>query len=202
MNEILGLQAPFIDAQRMSELGFRLILDMIFAGIVVFGVYVRRYGKNEYVFTYVMFNVITFMLCFMLSQAPIELGFALGLFAVFGILRYRTEPIRIHELTYLFVVIGLGILNAVVAASTPLAEILVVNAVIASLIAVLEFAPGITGNATMRVSYDDLDLVRAGDQAALLANLVDRTGLDIDKFTVDNIDLLRETARITVYYRR
>lgn len=202
MNELLDFQAPFLDAQRMAQLGFRLIVDLFFAGIVVFAVYVRRYGKNEYVFTYVMFNVITFMLCFLLSQAPIELGFALGLFAVFGILRYRTEPIRIHELTYLFVVIGLGILNAVVDASTPLAEVLAVNAVIAIMIALLEFTPSFIGNSTLRVSYDDLELIRAGDRAAVMEDLVNRTGLDIQKFSVDNIDLLRETARITVYYRQ
>ena len=101
MTELLGLHPDLLDLDDLSALSLRLVLDLLFTSIVVLLVYVRRYGKNEYVFTYFMFNLVTFTLCFLLRKVPIELGFALGLFAVFGILRYRTEPIRTQDLTYL-----------------------------------------------------------------------------------------------------
>ena len=202
MAEFFDLQTQFFDAQSAIRLGLRLGIDLLFMAVVVFGVYVRRHGKNEYLFTYVMFNLITFTLCFLLQETPIELGFALGLFAVFGILRYRTEPIRIHELTYLFVVIGIAILNAVVSDATSLGEVLLVNGIIAATTAVLEYCPWFRANSRLRITYDDLDRIRNGDPAGLLADLTERTGLDIDRYSIDGIDLLRETARITIHYRR
>jgi hypothetical protein len=202
MTEALDLHSQLFDMQGIIRLLLRMGIDLVFTCIVVLGVYARKHGKNEYLFTYVMFNIITFTLCFLLRQTPIELGFALGLFAVFGILRYRTEPIRIHELTYLFVVIGLGILNAVVNETVSLGEVLVVNGVIVVSVSVLEFMPWFSGYSKMRVTYDDIERVRNSDPSALLEDLRERTGLDIQKVSVNDIDLLRETARITVYYQQ
>ncbi|MGB0638271.1 MAG: DUF4956 domain-containing protein [Myxococcota bacterium] len=200
MTEALDLHSQLFDMQGIIRLLLRMGIDLVFTCIVVLGVYARKHGKNEYLFTYVMFNIITFTLCFLLRQTPIELGFALGLFAVFGILRYRTEPIRIHELTYLFVVIGLGILNAVVNETVSLGEVLVVNGVIVASVSFLEFMPWFSGYSQMRVTYDDMDRIRSADTKALLDDLRERTGLDIQKVRVNDIDLLRETARVTVYY--
>ena len=112
MDEIFGT-GGLADWPDFAKLVSRFALDLFFASIVIFGVYYRLYRSREFVFTYFIFNVITFSLCVLLRKVPMELGFALGLFAVFGILRYRTEEIRMRDLTYLFIVIGLGILNAV-----------------------------------------------------------------------------------------
>ncbi len=202
MTEALDLHSQLFDMQGIIRLLLRMGIDLVFTCIVVLGVYARKHGKNEYLFTYVMFNIITFTLCFLLRQTPIELGFALGLFAVFGILRYRTEPIRIHELTYLFVVIGLGILNAVVNETVSLGEVFVVNGVIVASVSFLEFMPWFSCYSQMRVTYDDMDRIRSADTQALLDDLRERTGLDIQKVSVNDIDLLRETARITVYYQQ
>ena len=202
MTEALDLHSQLFDMQGIIRLLLRMGIDLVFTCIVVLGVYARKHGKNEYLFTYVMFNIITFTLCFLLRQTPIELGFALGLFAVFGILRYRTEPIRIHELTYLFVAIGLGILNAVVNETVSLGEVLVVNGVIVASVSFLEFMPWFAGYSQMRVTYDDMDRIRSADKEALLDDLRERTGLDIQKVSVNDIDMLRETARITVYYQQ
>ena len=178
-----------------------MAINVLFTFVVVFLIYARRHGRNEYVFTYVMFNFITFTLCYLLQNTPIELGFALGLFAVFGILRYRTEPIRIHELTYLFIVIGLGILNAIVPANANITEMLVTNVSIVGLTALLEHVTWFSRGQRLRLIYDDIEKLR-GDQAALLADLSDRTGMTIGKVSVDEIDLLRETARLTLYVSR
>ena len=100
----------------------RLALNVLFTLVVVRLVYYRLYRDRDYVFTYFLINLVTFSLAYLLSNVPIELGFALGLFAVFGILRYRTEAIRVRNLTYLFVVIGIALLNALANGGISLAE--------------------------------------------------------------------------------
>ena len=202
MTELFGLHPNFFNADSSIILLLRLSLNLLFTFIVVFLIYVRRYGKNEYVFTYVMFNLITFTLCFLLRQVPIELGFALGLFAVFGILRYRTESIQINELTYLFVVIGIGILNAVVNDKISLGEVLIVNASITGLAAFLVYSSLGNNNLQLSVIYDDLQGLRTKDEAALIADLSNRTGLEIDKIKIVEIDLLRDVAEIQIFYRK
>ncbi len=194
---IIGVDQLF-DSDDFFKLLIRLLLDLFATTIVVRGVYARLYGRNSYVFTYFLFNVITFTLCFLLRKVPVELGFALGLFAVFGILRYRTEPIRTRDLTYLFIVIGLAILNAVANRRVSLAELLLVNGAIVGLTCLLEYAP-ITGREqSRRVTYDNLDLLRN----AVMADLRIRTGLDVHRIAVDHLDLLRDTASITVFFGR
>ena len=109
--------------------------------------------------------------------------------------------IRDSDLTYLFVVIGLGILNAVVNEAVSLAEVLFVNSIIVGMTALLEYIPSLRSTTKIQVNYDDMDQIRAGDLSALRADLVARTGQDIVRFSIDDIDLLRETARITIHIR-
>ncbi|MBM74888.1 MAG: DUF4956 domain-containing protein [Proteobacteria bacterium] len=200
MTELFDLHPQLLNAQGSTTLLLRLMLDLFFTSIVVFGVYARRYGNNQYLFTYVMFNLITFTLCFLLRQVPIELGFALGLFAVFGILRYRTEPIQINDLTYLFVVIGLGILNAVVNDKISLSEVLIVNCSITGLTAILESTSIFRKDASLRILYDDFEILKHKDDSRLIEDLKARTGLQIKKIKIERLDLLRETAELIIFY--
>ena len=128
MNELFGTEAFFDDD--LWKLLMRLALDLGITSLVVMWVYYRLYKNREFVFTYYIFNIITFTMCVLLRKVPMELGFALGLFAVFGILRYRTEPVRIKDLTYMFIVIGLGIVNGIANKKISGAELLTVNALI------------------------------------------------------------------------
>ena len=124
MNDLLGVDI----APGWSDLGnllSRLVLDVVCATLVIRLIYFRRYKNREYVFTYYAFNVITFCLCLVLSKVPTQFGLGLALFGVFGILRYRTEQVRIRDLTYLFIVIGLGVLNGVANGHVSLPELLV-----------------------------------------------------------------------------
>lgn len=200
MGEALDLHTQFLDSEEFLRLAGRLAIDLVFALILVFGIYARRHGKTEYVFTYVMFNLITFTLCFMLRQAEISIEFALGLFAVFGILRYRTEPIRIHELSYLFVVIGIAIVNAMANESTSLGAVLFVNVTILAAAYLLEFIPGLQGQSKLQILYDNMSLLQEGNSKEIRADISTRTGLNIKRYTIDHVDLLKQTARITVYY--
>ncbi|MEC8378723.1 MAG: DUF4956 domain-containing protein [Myxococcota bacterium] len=201
MSEILGLHPEFVVADNLFRLLGRMFLDLIFTLLVVFGVYVRRYSKNHYVFTYIIFNIITFTLCFLLRQVPIELGFALGLFAVFGILRYRTEAIHTRDLTYLFVVIGLGILNAVASQGISLSELLTVNLSIVILTAVLELNPKSQDKKQLPMTYDNMEILKQNDPESLIKDLKERTGLPVINVHIQRIDLLKDTADIVVDYQ-
>lgn len=199
MLDYIGFK-DLIDLQDLSKLAFRLLVDLVFATLIIRTVYRRLYGQNEYVFTYFAFNIITFTLCFLLRKVPIELGFALGLFAVFGILRYRTEPIGIRDLTYLFIVIGLAILNAVANKKVSMAELLLVNSVICGMTVALEWIPRKTREHTQAVTYDNLELLSGSDRTALITDLQQRTGLHVKRVVVRRFDLLRDTADLLVYY--
>ncbi|MDF1564434.1 MAG: DUF4956 domain-containing protein [Deltaproteobacteria bacterium] len=189
----------FMDIEAVAKLVVRLGTDLFFTTLIVRFVYVRRYRWNDQVFTYFIFNLITFSLCFLLRKVPIELGFALGLFAVFGILRYRTEPIRIRDLTYLFVVIGLAILNALANKKISVAELLVMNIAIVGLTYTLEYVLRHKYFESKLITYDDLELLKPGREAELRADLRARTGLVIARAEVMSVNLLRDTAEITVY---
>jgi len=191
----------FLDLIRgdMGVLLSRLALDLGFTFLVVRGVYARLYQHRDYTFTYLLLNLVTFSLSFVLSQVRVDLGFAMGLFAVFGILRYRTESIEVRNLTYLFVVIGLAVLNALVTGSVSIWELLLVNTVIVGMVALLESASFSRREASRRVVYDRLDLLSPGRSSELLADLRMRTQLPVERYEIGNVDLLRDTAELTVY---
>jgi hypothetical protein len=200
MTELLGA-AEFVNREDLLRLVTRLALNLLFATIVIRVVYYRLYRNHEYVFTYFLFNVITFSLSFLLRKVPIELGFALGLFAVFGILRYRTEAIRIRDLTYLFVVIGIGMLNALVNEHVSVAELLTVNAVIVGTTALLELGATNRMQRSTPAIYDNLELLRPGREAELLGDVARRTGLNVIRVEIQRIDMLRDSAEILISYR-
>ena len=179
----------------------RLVLDLGFTFLVVRGVYTRLYHRRDYAFTYLLLNLVTFSLSFVLSQVRVDLGFAMGLFAVFGILRYRTESIEVRNLTYLFVVIGLAVLNALVTTDVSLWELLLVNSVIVGMVAWLEWASFSRREESRQVVYDRLDLLAPGRSSELLADLRTRTQLPVARYEIGNVDLLRDTAELLVYYR-
>ncbi len=200
MFEIFGLK-EFFDTDDYIKLVMRLFLNVGFAWIVIRAIHYRLYRNRDMAFTYLLFNVITFALCFLLRKVPIELGFALGLFAVFGILRYRTEPIRTRDLTYLFVVIGLAILNAVANKNISLAELVTINLVIVSLTWLMAYSPAGKREETHEVVYDNLELLKPGQREALFADLTERTGMEVTWVDVGNLNLLRDTARLTISCR-
>jgi len=178
----------------------RLALDLVFVFLVVRGVYTRLYHHRDYAFTYMLLNLVTFALAFILSQVRVDLGFAMGLFAVFGILRYRTESIEVRNLTYLFVVIGLAVLNALVTPNVSVGQLLLVNTVIVGMVAGLESAPFSRREESRRVVYDRLELLTPARADELVADLRARTQLPVERYEIGNVDLLRDTADLLVYY--
>ena len=200
MTELLGTDTLF-DGDDFLKLIGRLGIDVAVSSVVILFVYYRRYRNRDFVFTYYVFNIITFSMCVLLRKVPMELGFALGLFAVFGILRYRTEEIRMRDLTYMFIVIGLGILNAVANKKISFAELVLVDAVIVGTTIAIELHPTGRHHGSTPMLYDSLELLQPGRDAELVSDIARRTGLDVVRVQLHRIDLLRDAAEITVYYR-
>jgi hypothetical protein len=200
MNTLFDTASVSLSGSAMMLLG-RLALNLLFTIVVVRLVYYRLYRSRDYVFTYFLINLVTFSLAYLLSNVPIELGFALGLFAVFGILRYRTEAILVRNLTYLFVVIGIALLNALANGSITLSELLIANGVIVGTVAILEAAPFSGREESRQVRYDRLDLLSPASVADLPEDLRKRTHLPVERFEIGNVDLLRDSADITIHYR-
>jgi len=200
MTQLLGVDA-MVDWLGLSALLSRLVLDLICATVVIRLVYFRLYRNREYVFTYYLFNVITFCLCLLLRKVQTPFGIALALFGVFGILRYRTEQIRIRDLTYLFVVIAIGVLNAVADRTVSVAELLVVDGIIVGLAAWLELASRSGLERSTEMLYDQLELLRPGNEDKLMADLVAKTGLEVLRVEIGRFDFLRDAAQVTLFYR-
>lgn len=200
MNAIFGTDT-FFDAEGFATLMSRLGIDLVFTAIVVTLVYYRLHRNRELVFTYYTFNIVTYAVCVLLRRTPVDMGFALGLFAVFGILRYRTEEICVRDLTYLFVVLGIAILNGVSTEKVSLVELLVVNTAIAGATLVLELHARARWQGSTAMLYDKLRLLHPEHHDALLADITARTGLPVYRVQVHRIDMLRDAAEITAFYR-
>ncbi len=179
----------------------RFLINIGFISIIIRSLYYRYSQKTEYVFTYFMVSLIVFFLCFTLQRFAIDLGMALGLFAIFGIIRYRTQTIEIKEMTYLFVVIGVSVINALANENMSYVELLGVNMIIILAIYIMErymiTHNGIKGRS---VIYDKLDNIKPENHEQLLQDLSDKTGLDVKNVKVDKVDYANQIATLTIYY--
>lgn len=196
--ELFGID--LYDSKDLVKLLFKFSIDLLFLFIIVRVIYYRIKEEKDYVFTFFMFNILTFFICFLLRKVPMEMGFALGLFAVFGILRYRTEAIPIRQMTYLFIVIGLSMINSLANKSISWLEILLANAIITIITYLIDRVWFSTIEQTKTILYEKIELIKPENEHELIEDLKQRTGLQIVAVKVDKVDFLRDTAQITIYY--
>jgi len=198
--ELYGID--FFDLEDFSKLLFKFGINFIFLIIIVRLIYYRVKDDKDYVFTYIMFNILTFFICFLLRKVPMQMGFALGLFAVFGILRYRTEAIPIRQMTYLFIVIGISMINALSNKSISIFEVLFTNGLIALITYLIDRLWFQTIEEKKSIVYEKIELIKPENKQELIKDLKERTGLPIHEVKVDKIDFLRDTAAVTIYYNQ
>ena len=198
--ELYGID--FFDLEDFSKLLFKFGINFIFLIIIVRLIYYRVKDDKDYVFTYIMFNILTFFICFLLRKVPMQMGFALGLFAVFGILRYRTEAIPIRQMTYLFIVIGISMINALSNKSISIFEVLFTNGLITLITYLIDRLWFQTIEEKKSIVYEKIELIKPENKQELIKDLKERTGLPIHEVKVDKIDFLKDTAAITIYYNR
>ena len=198
--ELYGID--FFDLEDFSKLLFKFGINFIFLIIIVRLIYYRVKDDKDYVFTYIMFNILTFFICFLLRKVPMQMGFALGLFAVFGIIRYRTEAIPIRQMTYLFIVIGISMINALSNKSVSIFEVLFTNGIIALITYLIDRLWFQTTEKKKSIVYEKIELIKPENRQDLIKDLKERTGLPIHEVKVDKIDFLKDTAAITIYYNQ
>lgn len=180
-----------------SDLLFRLSLNFFVAIILTRGLYYRIYKSDEFLFTFIIFNILIFFITYFLNKVNISLGAAFGLFAVFSMLRYRTEGISMKNMTYLFMVIALGMLNAIAESWVVL---VILNSAVLGITALLEKGFFVKRETSKTLTYDVLANVRPDAKAALLSDIETRTGLPVHRIEIESIDLLRDVATLKVFY--
>lgn len=193
----LGMELYDDDA---GKLLFRFFLNIFFVFILVRLIYYPVSQRKDFLFTYVAISVTVFMLCFLLENVKLDLAFALGLFAIFGIIRYRTDPIPIKEMTYLFIIIGMSVLNALVNKKISYAELLIANGAIIAATYGLERVWLLRHESYKVVLYDNIELIQSGKRDELIADLQQRTGIKINRVEIGRIDFLRDTALLRIYF--
>jgi hypothetical protein len=202
----------------MDNLTLQLLLRFAINAIAVYFIvgllHYRLYKKSEYIFTYVIFNLLIFLLSYVLQNNQMSMGAAFGLFAVFSIIRYRTEDISARDMTYLFIVIALGLLNAVHSVttidatshlvtgfSTPyIIQLCIINLLIVVLSWILESSIMMRRESVQTVQYENIANIKPENRAVLLADLSERTGLVVHRVEIGKIDFLRDSANVKIYY--
>ena len=196
--ELLGI--PLFDDD-FYKMIIRFILNLIFLTAVVKFIYYKRSQKKEYLFTFYLIGIVVFFLCFTLKKYELDLGMALGLFAIFGILRYRTMPLEVREMTYLFVVIGIAVMNGLSNKKMSYAEIIAANSIIVLALYVLERYWARTEVFSKEVLYETIENIRPENHDKLKEDLEKRLGVTIIRFEIGNVNFLRDVAKITVHYK-
>ena len=186
------------------NLAFRFLFNISVAYLIIMQIYKRFHDSNDFVFTYFMFNSLIFFFAYILGNMDINIGFAFGLFAVFAILRYRTDPIPIKEMTYLFIVITTGVINAIGSNEVSQQELIFANFIIIILTYILENHGRIQDSEKLlgrrTIEYDKLENIKPENHKDLLIDLENRTGLSIQRFEIGRIFLDR--VYIKIFYEK
>lgn len=198
MPEFLNIQ--LMNWEDFWDLVIRASFNLGVVLILVRVLYYRITPRKEYLFTYILISVVVFFMIMLLENVGVEIGFALGLFAIFGMLRYRTQQIPIREMTYLFLVIGVSVINSLANRRVSYAELLLTNASIVLVTFLLEKVYLLKTETKKLIFYEKIELIKPELRAELIADLVERTGLPIHRVEIDRIDYIRDSARIFVFY--
>lgn len=197
--KILGLD--FYHPEEFMHLITRFGYNLFWVFIPSYFLYFRKSGFREYFFTFMIVSIVVFQICLLLSSVSLRLGFALGLFAVFGILRYRTNPIPPREMTYLFLVIGISVKNAVANENISFMELAVADALTITVAILVEFY--VTGLRIQRkrVIYDRIDLIKPDKYEELLKDLSDRFGVTVVRADIGPADLIKDSFELLIFFK-
>lgn len=191
----------FIDTNHVKELLIAFFINLIAIMIVVRGLYYPKCKRGEFFFTYILIAISTFMLIYVLGDVKLKAGIALGLFAIFSIIRYRTEQVAIREMTYLFIIIAISAINGLVVSELSYGEVLIINILFILSIWICESKLLISHYSYKVIKYDNVKLITPDKKDELIADLEKRTGLKIEKVEVGAIDFLKDAAIIKMYYK-
>ena len=191
----------FIDSEHVKNLLIAFLINLISIMIVVRGLYYPKCKRGEFFFTYILIAISTFMLIYVLGDVKLKAGIALGLCAIFSIIRYRTEQVAIREMTYLFIIIAISAINGLTVSELSYGEVLIINTLFIVSIWLCESKLLISHYSYKVIKYDNINLITEDKRDELIADLEKRTGLKIEKVEVGSIDFLKDAAIVKMYYR-
>ena len=196
--EFLG--TPIFDSKDFWTLFVKTIFNLSIITIIVRYIYYPVTKNKDYLFTYFLISLTVFLLCVLLDSVKLQLGFALGLFAIFGIIRYRTDPIAIKEMTYLFLVIGISVINALSNKKISHTELIFANLLIVFLTFGMERIWLLRHEVRKNIIYEKIELIVPEKREELISDLKARTGLNISRIEIRRIDFLKDIANIRIFY--
>ncbi|HNQ12556.1 MAG TPA: DUF4956 domain-containing protein [Bacteroidia bacterium] len=176
----------------------RLGVNLFSLIILVRFVYLPSYRNRENVFAYIVFNLIIFMITYLLNKVEMSMGAAFGLFAVFSMLRYRTENISIKDMTYLFLFIALGLINSISKGSWD--DLAILNMILIVAVYMLESNWVMKKESSKAILYENIEMIKPENRAQLIQDLESRMGHKINHITIGKVDFLRDSAQIFVFY--
>jgi uncharacterized membrane protein YhaH (DUF805 family) len=188
-----------------SKISWRLLIDISSVIILIRFIYYPIYKHRDLFFTFFIFNLIIFLISFLLNKVELSMGAAFGLFAVFSMLRYRTEDISIKDMTYLFLVIALGLVSAVIKVKNAddIFEnmfLIFINGIVLLITYLLESSILMRKETMKQLTYENIELIKPERREDLIADLKTRTGINIHRLSIHKIDFLKDSAVIKIYY--
>lgn len=196
--ELFGIK--LVDIEDFGELVMRFALNFALILFLIRYVYYPKTRRRDYLFTFLLIGTVVFLMCFLLESVKLQLGFALGLFAVFGIIRYRTTQIPIKEMTYLFIVIGLSVINALSNKKVSYIELMFTNLAVLAITAFIERLKSFENESYAVVLYEKIELINPARKDELIKDLEDRLGVSIARIEVGVVDFQKDTVKIRVYF--
>jgi hypothetical protein len=206
LNSLLSIQdlsflsLDIIHLDNFNELLLRFALNISIVTVIVRLLYYPVARRKDYLFSFFLISVLVFLLCFLLESVKLQIGFAFGLFAIFGIIRYRTLSIPIKEMTYLFILIGISVINALANKKISWAELVFTNLTLVFLVYGLERLWLLKHESSKQITFEKVDMIQPQKREELMKELETRTGLKINRIDVGRIDYLRDTAKLIIYY--
>ena len=207
-NEKMGVEVKerrqsdeIIDTDHVNKLLLAFFINLIAIMIVVRWLYYPKCKRGEFFFTYILIAISTFMLIYVLGDVKLKAGIALGLFAMFSIIRYRTEQIAIREMTYLFIIIALSAINGLTISELSIGEVIIINILFIITTWICETKLLISHYSYKVIKYDNINLITPDKREELIADLEKRTGLKVIKVEVGAIDFLKDAAIVKMYYK-
>ena len=188
----------FMDGSDVFQLLWRFLLNFFVVWLIIHFFYYPKSHRRDYYVTFNLINISVFLLIMLMGSVKLKVGFALGIFAIFGIIRYRTESVPIREMTYLFVIIAISVINALAVQISPL--ILLVANVLFILSCLIESARWLKHLSCKLVLYDKIHLITPDKRIELIDDLQKRIGIEISKVEIGHVDFLRDAVYIKVYY--
>ena len=197
------LGVPLLEATNFYNLLLRFTFNLFVSWIITYLIYKKKRGSNEYCVSFMAFASAMFLLIFLMDSVKLQIGLTLGLFAIFGVIRYRTETVPVREMTYLFIIITVAVINGL-ALNISYAELVIANLLIIGLLTVMEFVIGRNKKgrlSTKIVLYDRIENIVPERRADLVADLEKRLGVSVERLEIGHVDFLKDSAWIKVSYR-